>query len=273
MILGGHYKGCEGCDIGDMIAMAIKLSLAGAGDYWDDADRWFRNQFAEQQLVDGDWIPKLAATQKATPVEYNETDQRVVESSIGGFMGRSSANEAGFIVTHCCTGNCLRTIYYVWENSVQFEGARFRVNLLLNRASEWADVYSHLPYEGKVELKIKKAIPAVVVRAPEWMEPNSPQINGRKNGQPARIHWEGRYVNLGHASAGDRMEITFPIAERTVQETIGAVPYTLIIKGNTVVSIDPPGKYGAFYQRAAYRKDRAPMRKVQRFVPDQDLVW
>jgi hypothetical protein len=67
--------------------------------------------------------------------------------------------------------------------------------------------------------------------------------------------------------------MTFPIAERTVKETIGAVPYTLTIKGNTVVAIDPPGQYGTFYQRAGYRKDRAPMRKIQRFVPDQTLVW
>jgi hypothetical protein len=273
IILGGHYTGCESCEIGDMIAMAVKLSEAGMGDYWDDADRWFRNQFAEQQLVDGDWIPKMAATQKAMPVEYNETDQRVVERSIGGFMGRSTANEAGLILTHCCTGNCLRTIYYVWEHSVELRGDQMRVNLLLNRASEWADVYNHTPYRGRVELKIKKAVRSVLVRAPEWIDGNSPDLTYQVNSTPRSVHWEGRYVNIGHVAAGDRVRVTFPISERTVKETIGAVAYTLIIKGNTVVSIDPPGKYGALYQRAAYRGDRAPMRKVQRFVPDQTLVW
>ena len=273
MVLDHHYTGCEGCDVGDMVAMAIKLSLAGAGDYWDDADRWVRNQFAEQQLTSGDWIPKFAETQKATPVEYNETDQRVVESSLGGYLGRATANEPGLILTHCCTGNCLRTIYYVWENSVHESRGEFRVNLLLNRAAEAADVYSYIPYEGRVELKIKKGIHAVVVRAPEWIESGDSQLVARVNGKPRHIHWEGRYVDLGHAAAGDRLEVTFPISERTVKETIGAVPYTLIIKGSTVVSIDPPGKYGTFYQRAAYRSDRAPMRNVQRFVPEQTISW
>ena len=273
MILGGHYTGCEGCEIGDMIALAVKLSEAGAGDYWDDADRWFRNQFAEQQLVNGDWIPQLAATQKSKPVEYNETDQRVVENSIGGFMGRATANEAGFILTHCCTGNCLRSIYYVWEHSIELQRDQLRVNLLLNRASAWADVYSYIPYQGRVELKIKKAVPAILVRAPEWIETNSPDLTCQVNGAPRSVHWEGRYANVGHVAAGDRVKISFPIAERTLKETIGAVPYTLIIKGNTVVSIDPPGKLGALYQRAAYRGNEAPMRKVQRSVPEQTIPW
>jgi hypothetical protein len=67
--------------------------------------------------------------------------------------------------------------------------------------------------------------------------------------------------------------MTFPIAERTVKETIGDVPYTLTIKGNTVTTIDPPGKVGPLYQRACYRANRAPLRKVSRFVPDETIVW
>ena len=32
----------EMCELADMIALAVKLSLSGAGDYWDMADRWVR---------------------------------------------------------------------------------------------------------------------------------------------------------------------------------------------------------------------------------------
>ena len=273
MILGGHYTGCEGCEIGDMISIAIKLTAAAKGDYWDDVDRWLRNQFAEQQVVEGDWIPQLAATQKPLKVEYNETDQQVVERSIGGFLGRATFNEAGFIETHCCTGNCLRALYHVWEHLVEDANGRLRVNLLLNHASDRADIYSDIPYQGRVELKIKKPVPELLVRAPEWIENGSPRIAATVNGAPHKFHWEERYLHLGFASPGDRVRVTFPIAERTVKETIGAVPYTLIIRGNTVVSVDPPGKLGALYQRAAYRKDEAPLRKVRRFVPEQPIVW
>ncbi|MBZ5562795.1 MAG: glycoside hydrolase family 127 protein [Acidobacteriia bacterium] len=273
MILDGHYTGCESCEIGDMIALALKLTDAGVGDYWDDADRWVRNQFAEQQLVEGDWIYKLAATQKSKPVEFNMTDQNVVDSIIGGFMGRATANEAGLVMPHCCTGNCLRAMYYVWEHILESRDDQLRVNLLLNRASSWTDIYSHIPFQGRVDLKLKKPFASVFVRVPEWIKSGSPEVRCEVNGAPRTIAWEGRYVSAGRGVPGDRLTLTFPIEERTVKETIGAVPYTLIIKGNTVVSIDPPGHYGALYERAEYRADRAPMVKVRRFVPDEQIVW
>jgi hypothetical protein len=39
-----------------MLTLAMRLSEAGIGDYWDDADRRIRNQFAENQLVETDWM-------------------------------------------------------------------------------------------------------------------------------------------------------------------------------------------------------------------------
>ena len=42
-----------------MVALALKLSEAGLGDYWDDADRWGRNMLVEGQLTRGDWIDRL----------------------------------------------------------------------------------------------------------------------------------------------------------------------------------------------------------------------
>ncbi len=87
------------------------------------------------------------------------------------------------------------------------------------------------------------------------------------------MHWEDRYVAAGYGLPGDRIVLKFPIAGRTVKDTIGNVPYTLVIKGNTVVSIDPPGKIGPLYERAYYRTHRAPLRKVRRFVPGAAIEW
>ena len=69
------------------------------------------------------------------------------------------------------------------------------------------------------------------------------------------------------------LTVTFPISTRRTTEVIGNVPYTLEIKGNTVISIDPPGKNGPLYERAYFRAREAPMRKVERFVPDEEIVW
>lgn len=275
LIINNRYTACESCEVADMLGIAIKLTQAGVGDYWDDVDRWTRNTFAEQQLVDGSWIPAFAATQPAQPVASNETADRLVERLRGSFAGWANGNEfADSIgIQQCCLGNSARTLYYIWQSILDQKDGELRVNLLMNRASPWADVYSHIPYEGRADLKFKKPCRRVLVRMPEWITSGSGEVACKVNGASRKIHWEGRYVDAGAAQPGERLVVTFPISERTVKETIGDVPYTLTIKGNTVTTIDPRGKVGPLYERAYYRADRAPRRKVSRFVSDETIVW
>ena len=79
---------------------------------------------------------------------------------------------------------------------------------------------------------------------------------------------------MGAARAGETIVVTFPIAARRVKERIGPETYTLDIKGNTVVSIDPPGRTAPLYQnREKYRKNEVKWAKVKRFVPDEQIQW
>jgi hypothetical protein len=266
------YPSCESCGVADMIAIAAKLSQAGAGDYWDDLDRWVRNQFAENQLTKESWIYHLAESSPEKPVAFNETDHQVGKRNLGGFAGWASGNEWSLKngIMHCCTGNSTRALYYVWENIVEGRNQEFRINLLLNRASAWADVYSFIPYEGRVRIKMKKSCPRVVVRMPEWLKSGSSDPVCKVKGGPRALTWEGRYVIVGGAESGETIDLTFPIATRTVGETVGAVRYTMEVRGNTVISIDPGGRTGPLYERS-YQ----PMRwlTVDRFVTEREIVW
>ena len=275
-----NYPRCEADTMADMIAIALKLSVAGAGDYWDDADRWTRNHFSESQLTSVDWVYKMADRLPPTPVAWNETGDHVPERSIGAFAGWSSANDFNApgpdfpnSIQHCCTGNSARTLYYIWEHILHHDKGKLRINLMLNRASAWADVYSHIPYEGKVELKVKKPLDNVLVRMPEWINANDPGVVVRANTQRSRLRWEGRHLDLGSAKPGDLIALTFPIPRRSTKETIASVTYTLDIKGNTVVGIDPAGTNGPFYQRSYYLRDQAPLRKVERFIHEEPIAW
>jgi hypothetical protein len=271
-ITEGAFGVCEGCGVGELVALGVKLSVDGVGDYWDDVDRWVRNMFAELQLTQVDWIDRFAASRPKKPVTYNESDKQVAESNIGAF-GCTLRNEwaKGFI--HCCTGNCTRAIYYVWEHMLESKGEELRLNLLMNYASNSADVYSYIPYEGRVDLKIKRPFRSVLVRAPEWVKAGSPELICKVNGIPREVRWEGKYVDSGKAVPGDKIVVTFPIRERTVRESIGGVPYTLVIKGNTVISIDPPGENGPLFERASYRANQTRWRKIGRFVSEESIVW
>ena len=273
------YDRCEADTIADMIAMAIKLTVAGAGDYWDDADRWARNHFSESQLLESSWIQKLAERSPQTPVAWNETSDRVAERNVGAFAGWSTGNDwvvpsasHTYSIQHCCSGNSCRSLYYLWENILDFKNGTLNVNLLLNRASRWCDVHSFIPYEGKVVLKIKEPCDRVLVRMPEWVANASRQVTCNVNGRARSANWHGRYTDVGHAKPGDTITCEFPISESKAKETIGDAQYSVEIRGNTVISIDPPGRNGPLYERTYYRQP-VKWKKVGRFVPTNTLLW
>jgi len=260
---------CETCCTVDMMMLAMNLSKMGQGDYWDDVDRFVRNQFAEMQMRNGDWINRVAATHPTAAVGPGEDGDRVAERVVGSFAGWASANdiidsEDMSFISGCCTGNGSRAIFYVWDNMLEFAAGKLRLHLLLNRASPWADVNSYVPYEGRVDVKMKAACD-LEVRIPEWVKPD--EVSGFVNDEPRPLAFQGRYAQIGYVKRGDLVTVSFPISERTIDTTIGNVPYTLTIKGNDVVSISPPGKWDPFYQRSKYRQNHVQWIDRARFVP------
>ena len=133
----------------------------------------------------------------------------------------------------------------------------------MNRASPWADVDSYIPYEGRVDVKVKKACD-LSIRIPEWVQ--SEEVQCKVNGKKQPVTFDGRYASLGAVKAKDVVRMTFPIFERTDKVNIVGKDYTLIRKGNDVVHIDPPGKYHPYYQRDHYRRNKARTKSIERFV-------
>ena len=263
----------ETCQVADMIAVALRFSEAGLGDYWDDADRWIRNQLAENQLLSIDWVDRFAAEGPATVPADNLTMDRVAERNVGAFAGWPSPNDwhppwRPSAIMHCCTVNGAKTLYWIWERIVRYQAGKLRVNLLLNRASKWADVDSHIPYAGQVDVKIKEPV-ELSVRIPEWVTPS--QVRVQVNGEDRRVGWEGRYAQVGAVKPGDVASLTFPIAERTDTVWIEKREYELVRKGNEVVAIAPPGEVCPLYQRDHYRENTTRWRKIERFVSNEQM--
>jgi hypothetical protein len=272
----------EGCAVGDMIVLACNLSAFGVGDFYEDAERWCRNYFAEIQLtrIKADKLIRLGRTMPAKKLLSNETDDHVAERNLGAFSGWAAGNEwwgresdTDNLIMHCCTGNCARALFFLWNRIVEFKDGQLQVNMLLNRASPWAEVYSFIPYQGRVEIKIKQPCSAVRVHAPEWVADGSAEIAITVDGSPRQVTWDKRYLNLGDVKAGQCIAVTFPIAEKTVTEKMGRDTYTLLVRGNTVVGIDPPGRICPIFNRDYLRDENPRWRKVTRFVADKTIDY
>ena len=281
----------EGCLLGDLVALTVKMSDAGLGDYWEDADRVIRNHLAEAQFVRRDLMERVMEISPERQPE--ETDEvyadkvhpgqvcydDVLERSLGIFPTYLTPTSiSGQRAIQCCTCNATRGLYYAWEPITRCSGDEAQVNLLLNRAAPWLDIHSYLPYEGKVVIHNKTAR-RLAVRIPAWVQRN--HLTCTVNGTPRNLSLVGAYQVFENLQPHDQVELLFPVTETTITRTahVGTeeeTAHTITMRGNTVVDITPrdesPTSY-PMYLRDHLRSDRAPMKTVQRFVSEQIARW
>ena len=280
--LNWNGRTVEICEVADIIWLALNLTRAGIGDYWDDVDRWVRNVFAEGQLVrldDFDRIPETCFSQNVPAKPHQDTND-ILQRSLGSFLGWMRANDglkmvmtekglklANLGIQHCCTANGARNLYHVWDSILTREKDLVKINLLLNRLSHWLDMDSYLPAAGKVVLKIKDA-PQVMLRIPAWCQPEDLHItvSGKE-----RVGWvSGRYIAIEPLMPGDVVEVTFPLVEQSVTRVIGDLPFTLRLRGSNVVNIDPKGIGIPLYNHLPTGN----LVKKDRFLPtERNIIW
>ena len=269
----------EGCALGDLVALGIRLTDARAGDYWDDVDAVVRNQLVEQQITDA---AELRRVSEAAAEDRCRTtlspgqgcwDPDVVDRTVGIYAGTSLPHAIPTPWSMiCCTGNGTQGLYYAWESALREQGDRAQVNLLLNRASRLLDVESHLPYAGKVILRTRAARGAHV-RIPHWIQRRELRVTVRA--RPVDPDWAGSYLVFNALEPGDVITLEFPIRETRQTYTVNAntpkaVVYTCTFRGSTLVDISPrdpsPTTYRT-YRREHMRSDAAPVRERERWVP------
>ena len=259
---------------------------AGLGDYWDDTDSYVRNHLIESMFTDPARIEELERVSPVpNPAALQDSTQDALRRAIGVVGSPDLTSMVPFSIG-CCTGNVTEAMYYAWANSVRHLKGTTTVNLLINRASPWLDVDSHLPYEGKVVLKNKTG-ERVSVRVPAWVDRarRSCQVNG-KSQLPVAV---GDFVLFEGLKPDDTIKLEFPVKEETeyytyrpggfaslqeVTENSGVI-YTLQFRGNTLVDVSPREDRGLYpiYQRGEYKKTEAPQNQVVRYVAPRLIKW
>ena len=146
------------------------------------------------------------------------------------------------------------------------------VNRFLNRASPWLDIDSYLPYEGKVLIR-NKSDRCFRVLIPNWVSEQS--VQARISQHSVQLSWRGRYLCFDLLTAGDKIQIEFPIREQIEEhkfldkvdgETV-SVTYKCVFRGNTLVSISPRtvGPGYRLYERSHLRNSPAVCHNIPHF--------
>ena len=271
---GSYGNSCEVCEVADMIYLGRAMSIAGVADCWDDVDRWTRNMLSEAQLLESEWAYRYAEEHGIDIEHAHDTRERVPERQVGAWGGWISPNDwqgdPYASVMACCVGNAARQLFMVWRDMTSYDAARnrFSVHLLLNKATLWADVDSHIPYRGEVVVHVKRAA-EIAVRLPEWATPA--QCRCERNGAAVQPTWDGRYAVVP-AQPGDAIRMLVPLPETRRTAHLAGRDFTLIARGNEIVNVDPAGDRCPIFIKPQYQTDETTWRTVERFVADDVLL-
>lgn len=265
----------QGCGIGRLIGLAVKLTDAGVGDYWEDVDLYVRNMGTEMQVIPEDvkYLREVCNGKPQPPDDIScVSGDDIAERSVGGYFG--FRNTPG--VWLCCSPHGNMGLFYAWDGTIRGDGRTARINLLLNRASPWMDVDSYLPYEGKVVLRNKTA-GEVLVRIPLYVQTKT--VRARVGRRTVTPKWFGRYLRVEDLKPRDVVTIQFLVNETTESWKCPG-PYQLQLRANTVVEMDPsPGTmtevagHVLYQHQPDYRSGKAPMKSVTRYVSPIDVKW
>ena len=273
--MGWYWPGAQEGDFTVFqIALGVRMSDAGLGDYWDDVDALVRNRLVEQQYVD------LPAMRQIAGLEPDDTSRDALLTKYqGGFtVSWPTTIDRMMFGSNIASGTF--GLYHAWHGITRFDKATnaATVNLFLNRTSEWMNVASWLPYQGKVELTNKQATRADV-RIPGWVDIQ--QVQCFKNNAPIHPARHNHRLFFQDLAAGDviRLEFPQPVSTDHYYLPTFAHQYEITWRGSTVVDIKPrdggfPGyapQWPILQRDQMKTADTVNVVRVKRFVPENVL--
>jgi len=300
----------EGCTIADMIGLAVALTDAGLGDYWDDVEQYTRNGLVNVQPDDIDELKRVSFEGRHRPknsewggafdgrfrgssrntkgaLKGQEITDRILERTIGAFGHLRAARYMAPMMMHCCTANCSQALYYTWEGIIKKSSDMASVNMWLNRRSPWLDVESHLPYNGSLVIN-NKGMKSIAVRKPGWI--NAEQIKCTVNGKEVQPIWLGNRMIFNGLNGRDSIAVSVPVKIEKVDMTLTCLnsqdkncgKYACQFKGNTAVKvertesgIDKSDKnWYRIFRRDHMLADTAPKKKTSAYIhPEKLIKW
>lgn len=287
-----HEPACSGMELN---MSALSLIRAGYDEYYDQIDRFVRNQIAEAQFLDTDeWVeskthrgrimePKFVYEDYPEDLGILPSDDydNIVERCVGGFMW-CTADEHSFMpasVMLCCSAHAMRSFKIIWENALVLRLKTLYVNFFYNMENDLGEIISYEPVEGKATIIVKVDVDMLKIRIPEYAV-NKP-VSIICNQEKYEIRHEGRYAVAGPVKAGSVINFIYPLCERVTDEQqciISDDSYTCkpekrvkaMWRGNTVMGLSPE----ATAEKHLYkRQGDKEMHEVQYYIDNSRKTW
>jgi hypothetical protein len=278
---------CESCAIASRIRLGLALYRAGAIDPFGEIDRFVRNQLIENQFNDLSFLPPL---KPGTPRTDRATYAGIDRMIRGTFQcwGTANALIGADEIEGCGAGGGTQGIGLAWDAQSEWretaQGQELRVNLLFNRTIHAApgagltsatpiaaELWSCLPCEGRVTLRVHQPISRLALRLPDGSDSSRVRVwPGPPPGSQSKAHeirpsMDGQYAVVSNLLAGQEVELQFLLRKYETVERAAGVDYHVRWKGSSVLGLSPAGKRVPLYADRVALRERKAMLSAPRY--------
>jgi hypothetical protein len=280
-------KICESCAIASRFRLGLALYRASEGEPFGEMDRFLRNQLLENQFVDTTFITGLRPETPRTDRATYEGIERMVR---GTFQCWGTANDllGSEDIEGCGTAGGVQALMLALDAQSEWREAggvkELRVNLLFNSklrarpaapfttaAPVAAELWSFLPYEGRVVIRAHEPIDRLAVRLPDETDQaatrsirsltksggQTPDVVRR---QESVVQFAGKYALFTEAASGEEIEILFPLRSYETEEKAAGTTYKVAWKGSSAIGLTPAGeRYPLYTNRVYITKESTPL--------------
>ena len=225
------------CSNMELIYSAIHLAETVDPSYYEQIDRYVRNQTTEAQfLTKNEWKRELAHEGRITGEEfrwvfgeypdtldilpYDYYGDDVLDKSEGGFLW-TDFSEHRFVPASlmlCCSGHAMRSFHLVAEKMIRPTIRGFDVNFHYSFENEYAELISYEPFEGKFTVIPKKDTQEIRVRIPAYWDKEQLHIYSEQGEVQAKT--EGNYAVIRNAGKGQEIQLLYPLESYITEENV-----------------------------------------------------
>ncbi|HEY5912145.1 MAG TPA: hypothetical protein VJA21_16195, partial [Verrucomicrobiae bacterium] len=273
-VSGGRI--CESCGIASRFRLGLALYRAGVADPFGEIDRHLRNQLLENQFVDVSFMASQQSHQPRTDRQVYSGLDRMIR---GTFQCWGTANDliGNDDIEGCGAGGGVQGLKLAWDAQSEWrttnEGDELRVHLLFNRALRGkpqppftsaapvaAQLWSELPYAGRVLVEARQDINRLALRLPDGSDLRHVGLRRSLHRGTIPAALEGQYAVVSKVASGEVIEILFPLQLCETVERAAGKDYLVKWKGSSVFSLSPAGQRVPLYSdRDTALSSSAPM--------------
>lgn len=244
---GDENEGFETCVLMDQIICALELCKAGYYEYYEQIEKFARNQLMEAQLTD------LSLFKSSVPKEktWLSTFDNVGQMVLGGFVGWGAPNDfIGNCDHHYCLMNCcgpagIRAMYDVWANIYSLADDHVCVNIFMDIEDENLSLKNMQPEEGLFRIKASGDL-SLKLKRRSWMDVDNIEIMAGV--EKIAFDVDDEYITIcASEHCGREILVAQYLPEQEEKVFVNGREYDVVWKGDTVIDISPEGKFMPLY--------------------------